>query len=59
MWGMCVYYKPKLNSSLEQALQGTQAALREKEGELATPSLEFQNICTEKIDVKRWLAEMT
>ena len=51
---VCVYITSQnLNSSLEQALQGTQAALREKEGELATPSLEFQNICTEKIDVKR------
>ena len=42
----------------EQALQSTLAAEWEKEGELATTSLEFQYL-HQKVDEKCWLAKMT
>ena len=42
----------------EQALRGALAARREKEGKLATTSLEL-NSCIKKVDAKCWLAEMT
>ena len=35
----------------EQVLQGTLVAVQEKEGELATMSLEF-DICIKKVDAK-------
>ena len=44
----------------EQALRGALAAGREKEGELATTSLEFiMNIYIKKVDADWLLAEMT
>ena len=42
----------------EHALRGALEAGREKEGELATTSLDL-NVCIEKVDAKCWLAEMT
>ena len=40
------------NLACEQALRGTVAVGREKEGELATTSIEFEYICIEKDNAK-------
>ena len=49
----------RLIVAYEQALWDALAAGLEREGELATTSLEFEYICIEKVDAKCWLEEMT
>ena len=43
----------------EQALWGALAAGQEKEGDVATTSLEFEYLCIKKVDAKCWLRKMT